>query len=88
MTSDATDRIVYSITIENTGNVRLFDMSIVDVINYSGVNNNIIPTPPDLIFIESNISNRTESDIKSTDENNVTLYNLLVGETLTESTYS
>ena len=85
---DATDRIVYSITIENTGNVRLFDMSIVDVMNYSGVNNNIIPTPPDLIFIESTISNRTESDIKSTDENNVTLYNLLVGETLTfESTY-
>ena len=74
---DPGDTIEYTITIENTGNVSVFNMDITDQMNYSG---NISITPPVISFDESNI-NRTATEI--IDPNDSTKYTLLVGEILT-----
>ena len=66
------DKLVYTINIENTGNVSVYDMTIVDVMNYSSSSS--IPSSPPLDFIESNITGRSFSEI-TTDDN---------GEPLTE----
>ena len=82
------DKLVYTVTIENTGNVSVYDMTIVDVMNYS--TNSSTPSPPTLEFFESNILGRSISEITTddngsplTDSSGNILYNLLVGETLT-----
>ena len=74
---DPGDTIEYTITIENTGNVSVFNLDITDQMNYSG---NISITPPVISFDESNI-NRTATEI--IDPNDSTKYTLLVGEILT-----
>jgi uncharacterized repeat protein (TIGR01451 family) len=82
------DKLIYTITIENTGNVSVYDMTIVDVMNYS--TNSSSPSSPTLEFFESNIQGRSISEITTddngsplTDSSGNILYNLLVGETLT-----
>ena len=76
---DPGDTIEYTITIENTGNVSVFNMDITDAMNYSGGD----PlTSPTMSFVSSNI-NRTSTEI--IDPNDATKYTLLVGEILTFS---
>ena len=76
---DPGDTIEYTITIENTGNVSVFNMDISDAMNYSGGDP---MTSPTMTFVSSNI-NRTSTEIL--DPNDSTKYTLLVGEILTFS---